>query len=152
MSFNRAIKSIQYSILFSGVLSFYNASAQEAEQDSLLQNATLDKVVEYALVHQPAVQQALTDEEITNKVIKGKLADWYPQINFTYNYQHFTDLQSSVIGGNVIRFGVENTSSTQFTATQNLFNRDVLLASQYRFKGEDIRKSEYKQKQNRCRS
>ena len=130
MSFNRAIKSFHYSILFSGILSFYNASAQEADQDSLLQDATLDKVVQYALVHQPAVQQALTDEEITNKVIKGKLADWYPQINFTYNYQHYTDLQSSVIGGNVIKFGVENTSSTQFTATQNLFNRDVLIASQ----------------------
>ncbi len=130
MSFNRAIKSFHYSILFSGILSFYNASAQEADQDSLLQDATLDNVVQYALVHQPAVQQALTDEEITNKVIKGKLADWYPQINFTYNFQHYTDLQSSVIGGNVIKFGVENTSSTQFTATQNLFNRDVLIASQ----------------------
>jgi outer membrane protein TolC len=34
-----------------------------------------------------------------------------------------------VIGGNIIRFGVENTSSAQFTATQNLFNRDALLAS-----------------------
>lgn len=129
MSFRRAIKFVQYSILFCGILLFYNASAQEAEQDSLLQDATLDNVVQYALVHQPGVQQALTDEEITNKVIKGKLADWYPQINFTYNYQHYTDLQSSVIGGNVIKFGVENTSSAQFTATQNLFNRDVLLAS-----------------------
>ncbi len=130
MSFNRAIKSVQYSLLFSGIFFFYDVSAQEADKDSLLQDATLDKVVQYALVHQPAVQQALTDEEITNKVIKGKLADWYPQINFTYNYQHYTDLQSSVIGGNVIKFGVENTSSTQFTATQNLFNRDVLIASQ----------------------
>jgi len=108
---------------------FYVASAQEVAQDSLLQNASLDRVVQYALVHQPAVQQAITDEEIANKIIKGKLADWYPQVNFTYNYQHFTDLQSSVIGGNVIRFGVENTSSTQFTATQNIFNRDALLAS-----------------------
>ena len=130
MSFTRAIKSVQYSLLFSGIFFFYDVSAQEADKDSLLQDATLDKVVQYALVHQPAVQQALTDEEITNKVIKGKLADWYPQINFTYNYQHYTDLQSSVIGGNVIKFGVENTSSTQFTATQNLFNRDVLIASQ----------------------
>src|SRR6188508_1616440 len=105
MSFNRAIKSVQYSILFSGIFLFYDVSAQEADKDSLLQDATLDKVVQYALVHQPAVQQALTDEEITNKVIKGKLADWYPQINFTYNYYHYTDLQSSVIGGNVIKFG-----------------------------------------------
>jgi len=102
--------------------------AQDNSPDSPLQSATLDRVVQYALEHQPAVRQAKIDEDITSKVIKGKLADWYPQINFGYNYQHFMDLQSSVIGGNVIRFGVTNTSSAQFTATQTLFNRDVLLA------------------------
>lgn len=107
----------------------YQGKAQNTPSDSLLQDASLDKVVQYALVHQPAVQQALVDEEITEKAIKGKLADWYPQINFVYNYQHFIDLQSSVIGGNIIRFGVNNTSAMQFNATQNIFNRDVLLAS-----------------------
>jgi outer membrane protein TolC len=101
----------------------------QAQTDSLLQTATLDKVVEYALVHQPVVQQAMADEEIANKVIKGKLADWYPQINFTYNYQRFIDLQVAVFNGNEVPLGVYNTSSTQFTATQNIFNRDVLLAS-----------------------
>lgn len=104
-------------------------SAQNAPADSTLQSATLDKVVQYALAHQPAVRQAEIDEEITHKVIKGKLADWYPQVNFAYNYQRFIDLQTSVIGGNEIRFGVNNTSSAQFTATQTIFNRDVLLAS-----------------------
>ncbi len=104
--------------------------AQQNElPDSILESASLDRVIRYALLHQPAVQQAKIDEDITNKVIKGKLADWYPQINFTYNYNRFIDLQSSVIGGNVIRFGVDNTSSGQFTATQAIFNRDVLLAA-----------------------
>jgi outer membrane protein TolC len=104
------------------------AEAQTAE-DSVLQVASLDKVVQYALTHQPVVQQAQVDEEIANKVIKGKLADWYPQINFTYNYQRFIDLQTAVFDGNVIPLGVNNTSSAQFNATQNLFNRDALLAS-----------------------
>ncbi len=97
--------------------------------DSTLTSATLNAVVAYALVHQPQVKQALIDQEITEKMIRGRLADWYPQLNFTYNYQHFTDLQASVIGGNVIRFGVNNTSSAQFNATQNVFSRDVVLAS-----------------------
>ena len=103
-------------------------SSQDNPADSTLQSATLERVIQYALIHQPAVRQAEIDEVITTKVIKGKLADWYPQINFAYNYQRFIDLQSSVIGGNVIRFGVNNTSSAQFTATQAIFNRDVLLA------------------------
>jgi outer membrane protein len=104
------------------------AHAQQP-QDSLLQEATLDQVIQYALIHQPVVRQAEADEEITQRLIKGRLADWYPQVNFTYNYQRFIDLQSSVIGGNVIRFGVNNTSSAQLTATQSIFNRDALLAS-----------------------
>lgn len=111
------------------ILLFTLTGYSQSPEDSVLHNATLDRVIQYAIKNQPLVKQAQIDEEITDKVIKGKLADWYPQINFTYNYQRFIDLQSSVIGGNVIRFGVNNTSSAQFTATQNIFNRDVLLAS-----------------------
>lgn len=120
---------MQFGIILAGLFFSYVTNAQDVSTDSVLQEATVDKVVAYALQHQPTVKQALIDEEITDKAIRGKLADWYPQINFTYNYQRFIDLQSSVIGGNVIRFGVNNTSSAQFTATQNILNRDVLLAS-----------------------
>lgn len=105
----------------------WQATAQESPPT--LESATLEQVVAYALKHQPAVRQAEIDQDITDKAIKGKLADWYPQLNFTFIYQHFIDLQSSVIGGNVIRFGVNNTSSAQFGATQSLFNRDLLLAT-----------------------
>lgn len=105
------------------------SSAQNISADSVLQIATLNNVVQYALAHQPAVRQAEIDEEITNKIIKGKLADWYPQINFTYNYQRFIDLQTAIFNGEAIPLGVYNTSSTQFTGTQNIFNRDALLAS-----------------------
>lgn len=97
--------------------------------DSTLIHATLPAVIGYAMDHQPQVRQAEVDQQIAGKIIRGKLADWYPQINFNYNYQRFFDLQSSVIGGNLIRFGVNNTSYTQLTLTQTIFNRDVLLAS-----------------------
>ena len=110
------------------LLSVVARAQQQPPQDSLLQNPTLDKVVEYALTHQPQVQQALADQEITDRIIQGKLADWYPQLNFNANYQRNIDLQTSIIGGNPIKFGVNNTSSLQFTGTQTIFNRDVLLA------------------------
>lgn len=104
-------------------------SAQNKSTDSLLQIATLENVVQYALEHQPAVQQAEIDQEITHKVIKGKLADWYPQINFAMNYQRLFDRQATMFGETLIRIGAINTSSAQISATQNIFNRDVLLAS-----------------------
>jgi outer membrane protein len=102
--------------------------SQSPQPDSVLTNATLNRVIEYALLHQPMVKQAELDQEITNQTIKGKLADWFPQISFTYNFQHTGELQSSVIGGNVVKFGVNNLSSAQVNGTQTLFNRDVLLA------------------------
>lgn len=106
----------------------FSARSQQAS-DSLLEVATLENVVAYSLKHQPSVRQSEIDERIVNQTIRGRLADWYPQINFGFNYTRFIDLQASVIAGEVRRFGVENTSSAQLTASQNIFNRDVLLAS-----------------------
>ncbi len=103
------------------------AVAQPAT-DSILKEPTLPNIIQYALKRQPAVQQSLIDEATTLLQVKSKLADWYPQVNFNYLYQHNFQLQSNIIGGNVVRFGVNNTSSMQFTASQTIFDRDVLLA------------------------
>lgn len=117
------------------LLTSYTSQAQTTS-DSLLTQASLPAVIQYALKHQPAVQQAGIDEKTTELQIKSKLADWYPQLNLNYLYQHNFQVQTSVIGGNPVRLGVNNTSAIQFSATQALFNRDVLLAS--RTKG-DVR-------------
>jgi outer membrane protein len=108
--------------------SFTQAFAQP-QKDSLLASATLPNVIQYALSRQALVQQALEDEQITELQIKSKLSEWYPQVNFNYLYQRNFQVQTSVIGGNVVRFGVNNTSALQFSASQSLFNRDVLLAA-----------------------
>lgn len=119
---------IVFSLLFLAITFSINTNAQQTG-DSLLQQATLQNVVQYALKNQPVVQQSLIDEKITDLQIKSKLADWYPQVNFNYLYQHNFQVQTSIIGGNAVKLGVDNTSALQFTATQAIFNRDVLLAS-----------------------
>lgn len=103
--------------------------AQQPATDSLLPEATLENVIQYALRRQPAIQQALVNEQITENSIRSRLADWYPQLNFAYNYQHNFQLPVIVFQGNTVRVGIENVSSVQFTASQQIFNRDVLLAS-----------------------
>lgn len=118
------------SLTFLLVLLISGLALSQAFSDSLLKEATLPNIIQYALKRQPAVQQALLDEAITQLQIKSKLSDWYPQVNFNYLYQHNFQVQSSVIGGNIIRFGVNNTSAMQFSASQTIFNRDVLLAKQ----------------------
>lgn len=126
MFFN--LPSTKYTTIILLLIVSAAAKAQQAS-DSLLDVASLENVVAYALKHQPSVQQSEIDERIINYSIRGRLADWYPQINFGFNYTRYIDLQASVIAGEVRRFGVENTSAAQFSATQNIFNRDVLLAS-----------------------
>ncbi|GGH73940.1 outer membrane protein TolC [Filimonas zeae] len=100
--------------------------------DSTLQEATLQSVIQYAVTHQAAVQQALIDENITGETIKTKLADWYPQVNFNYTLQHNFQVPQNFVNGQLIQFGVNNTSNGQFTLSQALFNRDVLLAARTR--------------------
>jgi outer membrane protein len=96
--------------------------------DSLLQEASLQNCVQYALKHQPAVNQSLIDEQIADREIKSKLTDWYPQLNLIANYQNNFHLQSTKFGEQIITIGTYNTSSAQFALTQTIFNRDVLLA------------------------
>ncbi len=105
--------------------------------DSLLAAASLQNCIQYALRHQPLIQQALLDEEITERQIRIKLADWYPQLNFNYNIQHNFQVQTTIIGGNPVKLGVNNSSYGYLGLTQTVFNRDVLLASRT---ATDIRK------------
>ncbi len=105
-----------------------SVAAQQTANDSILQNTTLDNVIRYAIERQAIVKKALADEQITEANIKSRLADWYPQVNFGYTFQHTFDVPTNIIGGNPIQLGVENTSALQLLATQNIFNRDLLLA------------------------
>ncbi|MBO9660722.1 MAG: TolC family protein [Chitinophagaceae bacterium] len=117
-----------YRMLIPAMLVSSVSSAQTSNADSLLQDASLPNVIQYALKRQPLVQQSLLDEEITRLQVKSRLADWYPQINFNYLLQHNFEVQTNIIGGNPVKLGVDNTSAFQFGATQTIFNRDVLLA------------------------
>ena len=120
--------NLLYKLLTAVALVPLLATAQAPANDSVLKEAGLSNIITYAISHQPQVQQSLIDERITESTIKSKLADWYPQVNFNYNLQHNFQVQTNVIAGNPIRLGVNNTSAFQFTASQNIFNRDVLLA------------------------
>lgn len=101
----------------------------QAKADTVLTDASLPVCVQYALTHQPLVQQSVLDEAITEKQIRTKLADWYPQLNFAYNYQHNFELPVSYFSNNYVRNGTWNTSTLGLNLTQNIFNRDALFAS-----------------------
>ncbi|HEY4147878.1 MAG TPA: TolC family protein [Chitinophagaceae bacterium] len=117
------------------------SSWSQAVKDSLLQQASLEDCIQYAFKHQPALQQSLLDEQITERQIQGRLADWYPQVGLNYNYQYNFQLTPAYFNGTVVKTGTTDASTLGLSATQNIFNRDALLAS--RTAG-DVRK-QYKQ-------
>ena len=105
------------------------AAYPQAAPDSVLGQGTLQNCIRYALSHQPAMQQSYVDEEITERAIQGRLADWFPQLNFNFNVQHNPQLPVAIVAGGPVNQGLANSSNAQFSASQTLFNKDVLLAS-----------------------
>jgi outer membrane protein TolC len=114
--------------LLNGII--YNCTAQtNAKSDTTLTNATLSNCVQFALQHQPAIQQSLIDQQITEHQIKSQLSAWYPQINFAFSYVN--DFRSPEVpeDGSAVPENDFNSSDIGISATQNIFNRDVFLAS-----------------------
>jgi outer membrane protein len=107
---------------------FFSVEAQKAS-DTLPPVATVEACVQFALQHYPLVQQAMLDEQITDRQIKSRLAEWYPQIGLTASYQNDFQLPAIAFAGAFDYSGTYNNSSVGVGLTQTLFNRDVLLAS-----------------------
>lgn len=103
--------------------------AQQNEADSTLNQATLKNCVSYAIAHNPDLQNAKINEAIVETEIKSKLSDWYPQVNFNYNFQTNFQLPTLNFNGTLVHTGTKNTSGIQFGLTQNIFNSDALLAT-----------------------
>jgi len=103
--------------------------AQVNARDSLLAEVTLKNAIDYAIIHQPIIQQSLLDQELVEANIRSRLSEMYPQLNFNYLLQHNFIIQTAVIAGNNVKLGVNNTSAGQFSFSQNIFSRDVLLAN-----------------------
>ena len=100
----------------------------QGKKDSLPAVATLQQCIQYAITHQPVIEQSLIDEEITEYNIRYRLADWYPQIGAAYSLQHNFQRTTSFFNGVATPVGVTNTSGAQLSVNQSIFNRDLLLA------------------------
>jgi outer membrane protein len=105
------------------------AWSQGGPNDSLLSQVTLRDAIDYALIHQPAIRQSAIDQQIVESNIQSELSRAYPQLNFNYSLQRNFIIQSAIIGGNVVKLGVKNTSAGQFTFSQSIFDKDLFLAN-----------------------
>ena len=125
---------LYFFFFFCSIFSFTQA---QTHTDSTLADATLPNCVQYALKHYPAVQQALVDEQITEREIKTKLSEWYPQINLGYNFQDNFQLPTVFSLNEFFQSGTAYSSNIGLGATQNIFSQDLLLATRT---ANDVRK------------
>ena len=147
--YHRAIKksSSVGKIVFIWLLVFlpHFISAQPYNDSLSLDRATLQNCIQYALRHNPDLQNAKINEDITETIIKSKLADWYPQVNLAYNVQQNFQLPTFNFNGNLAHSGTYNTSGLNLGLTQNIFSRDALLATRT---SKDVRLSASQNTQN----
>jgi outer membrane protein len=112
-------------------------NAQSLPSETLTTPVTLEECIQYAIRHQTDIRQAQLNEQIVDRTIKSRLADWYPQLDFNYSIQHYLQLPVLILPDftnpngprREVRTGVQNSSTGAFSLNQTLFNRDVLLAN-----------------------
>ncbi len=109
---------------------FFILGAAGAVAQDTVNAKTLEACLTYALAHQTNIRQSQIDEQITDRQIKSALSEWYPQINFSGNYQNTFQRQTTIFNGQPVPIGTFNSSYGNFGLTQNIFNRDVIIAQQ----------------------
>jgi outer membrane protein TolC len=114
-------------LFFPVIILLASASAQTKDSSS---TKTLEDCIKFALDNQTNIRQALIDEQITEREIKSQLSEWYPQINFSGNYQNNFQRPVSIFNGTVAPIGTYNQAGAYFGLNQNIFNRDVIVAQQ----------------------
>lgn len=126
--------------LAASILLGYTAQAQAPgapASQPIPSTASLPQCIEFALRNQPLVRQSQLDEQIGERNIRIGLSSWLPQVNGTGIYTRNIQLQTTVFpdltnpGGpqQVIRIGLQNTSTLGVAASQLLFSNDVLRAA-----------------------
>jgi len=91
---------------------------------------TLEECLKYALEYQTNIRQSVIDQQITDREIKSALAEWFPQINFSGNYQNNFQRPVSIFNDQAQPIGTYNQSGGYFGLNQTIFNRDVVIAQQ----------------------
>ncbi|HSZ86916.1 MAG TPA: TolC family protein [Puia sp.] len=125
--FNATLNFFLPIIFFSFSVDAYSQSNSDSTE-----SLTLPQCIDYALKHQPLLQQSLINIDITRSTNKISLAGWLPQAYITGNFTHYLQLPSAIsdsTNGKAIKTGVTNTFVPALTVTQTIFNPTLLYAS-----------------------
>ena len=109
---------------------FFLWASSYAQPRGLSNPKSLEECIVYALNHQTNIRQSVIDEQITEREIKIRLSDWYPQIDFSGSYQYNFQRPTSIFNNSAQQVGTNNISGGYFGLNQTIFNREVVIAQQ----------------------
>jgi len=117
-----------------GLLFFISIAAFSQPINRADSALTLRQCIDYALKHQPYINQALLNEAIVRTTNSINLATWFPQVNVQANLTHYNSRPTSYIvdsAGNahVQKNGVVNTFIPVLGVSQTIFNPALLYAT-----------------------
>jgi outer membrane protein TolC len=122
-----------YLIFFLFIIFFsFSINAYSQNNSDTSESLTLAQCIDYALKHQPLLQQSLINIDITRSTNKISLAGWLPQAYVSGNFTHYLELPSAIsdsTGGKVIKTGITNTFVPALTVTQAIFSPTLMYAS-----------------------
>ena len=98
---------------------------------------TLQQCIDYAMIHQPGLNQAQINVSIAKTTNAINLSGWFPQVSASGSLTHYFELPTAFQtntgnpGGPVIPIhtGIANTATPQINATQTIFNTSLLYAA-----------------------
>ncbi|WP_205945227.1 TolC family protein [Pedobacter hiemivivus] len=121
------------------------AYGQTGDSNKVLSNASLQEIINYALVNKPGVKQSLIDEEIGERDIMSALSGWFPQIKGDANYNYNLKQQVSTLTMNgetsLLVLGTKHTSAFTLQADQKFLDAGLIQAS----KASKYYRQQYKQ-------
>lgn len=128
------------------------ASAADAQNpDTVVMD--MSTCLRYAVRHQPGLRASLLNQRIVDYDVKGALSDWLPQVSGTADVERYFQPSQSFFPDSLITPGSSGyttfPSSPNYVSTlglgitQNIYNRDVMLASRTsknyrRYAGESV--------------
>ena len=126
------LKRLTVSIIFLCCLSIAAISQPVNKADTAL---SLDQCVEYALKHQPLINQAIVNVAIARATNAINTSGWLPQVNLSANLTHYNTLPTAFIKNAATgttaeqKTGVINTAIPVVSVTQTIFNPALLFAA-----------------------
>jgi outer membrane protein TolC len=132
-----AFKKIPTLLLFICLLDISECGyTQNANANDSNQNLTLGQCIDYALKHQPALNQSYINQAIVKTTNSISLSGWLPQVNLNGDLTHYFQLPSSSIPNStpgspptIQKTGVINSFYPTVTASQAIFSPQLLYAA-----------------------